>query len=87
MAYRSFEDLEVWKRACRLAVMVYDALQGCKDYGLKDQMTRAAFLSPRMLLKEQSEAQDQISFVSFTLPKAQPLNLERKSILPRRLEF
>jgi hypothetical protein len=23
MSYRSFEDLEVWKQACRLAVRIY----------------------------------------------------------------
>lgn len=42
MAYCSFEDLEVWKRSCRLAVRVYGLLRNCKDFGLKDQMTRAA---------------------------------------------
>jgi len=42
MAYRSFEDLEVWKRASNLAVRVYEELRTCKDFGLKDQMTRAA---------------------------------------------
>ena len=42
MAYRSFEDLEVWKRACRLAVQVYELLKICRDFGMKDQMTRSA---------------------------------------------
>jgi len=42
MAYSSFEDLEVWKRACRLAVKIYEILRDCRDYGLKNQMTRAA---------------------------------------------
>ncbi len=42
MAYSSFEELEVWQRACRVAVRVYEVLQSCKDYGLKDQMTRSA---------------------------------------------
>ncbi len=42
MPYRSFEELEVWKRACKLAIRIYDLLKDCKDYGLKDQMTRAA---------------------------------------------
>jgi four helix bundle protein len=42
MGYSSFEDLEVWQRACRLAVRVYEELKNCKDFGLKDQMTRAA---------------------------------------------
>ena len=41
MPYQSFESLEVWKRACRLATSVYAALRDCKDFGLKDQMTRA----------------------------------------------
>ena len=38
----SFEDLEVWKRSARLAVKICDALRECRDYGLKDQMTRVA---------------------------------------------
>ncbi len=42
MAYHSFEDLEVWKRACRLAVSIYQVLLECRDYGLKDQMQRSA---------------------------------------------
>ena len=42
MGYTSFEDLEVWKRSARLAVKTYDVLGDCRDYGLKDQMTRAA---------------------------------------------
>ncbi len=42
MVYRSFEDLDVWKRACQLAVTVYELTRGWKDYGLKNQMERAA---------------------------------------------
>lgn len=40
--YSSFEDLDVWKRACQLAVRAYQVLEGCRDFGLKDQMQRAA---------------------------------------------
>ena len=40
--YQSFEELEVWKRACQLAVRLYSCLETCRDYGLKDQMQRAA---------------------------------------------
>ncbi len=42
MAYHSFEDLDVWKRSCSLTVKLYKLLKACQDYGLKDQMTRAA---------------------------------------------
>ena len=40
--FRSFEELEVWKRACRLAVRVYELLRDCRDFGLRDQMQRAS---------------------------------------------
>ena len=40
--YRSFEELEVWKRSCKLAVMVYEVLREVRDCGLRDQMPRAA---------------------------------------------
>jgi S23 ribosomal protein. len=42
MAYKSFEELEVWKRGCHLAVRVYEVLKECRDFALKDQMTRVA---------------------------------------------
>lgn len=42
MTYQSFEELEVWKRSCQLAVRLYELLRDCRDYGLKDQMQRAA---------------------------------------------
>jgi len=40
--YQSFEELEVWKRACQLAVRLYGCLRECRDFGLKNQMQRAA---------------------------------------------
>ena len=40
--YASFENLDVWKRASQLAVRVYDLLGNCRDFGLQDQMQRAA---------------------------------------------
>ncbi len=40
--YQSFEELEVWKRAYALAVRIYSELAECRDFGLRDQMQRAA---------------------------------------------
>ena len=42
----SFEDLEVWKRACRQALEIYSILKDTKDYSLKNQMERAAVSVP-----------------------------------------
>jgi four helix bundle protein len=46
MMYHSFEDLEVWKRGCQLAVLVYEALKDTREFGLRDQMQRAAVSIP-----------------------------------------
>lgn len=46
MAFQSFEDLEVWKRSCALAVFVYETLSETRDFGLRDQMQRAAVSIP-----------------------------------------
>ena len=42
----AFEKLEVWKRSCRLCVDLYRALNGCRDFGFKDQITRSALSVP-----------------------------------------
>jgi four helix bundle protein len=42
MAYSSFEDLDVWQRSCRLSIRIYALLKETRDYGLRDQMTRAS---------------------------------------------
>ena len=41
-----FEDLEVWKRSCRLSVRLYGLLKDCRDYGMKDQILRASISIP-----------------------------------------
>jgi four helix bundle protein len=64
MSYRSFEELDVWKLACRLSVRIYEVLKGCKDYGLKDQMTRAAVSIPSNIA-EGAERDSKIEFTRF----------------------
>jgi four helix bundle protein len=36
-----FEDLEVWKRAARLGADLFKATRALKDWGFRDQLTRA----------------------------------------------
>jgi len=60
----AFEDLDVWKRSCRLAVVLYKNLRNCKDYGLKDQMTRAAVSIPSNIA-EGAERRTKKEFISF----------------------
>jgi four helix bundle protein len=36
------ENLDVWKRSCRLSVEVYRTFADCRDFGFKDQITRSS---------------------------------------------
>ncbi len=60
----SFEDLDVWKKSCRLSVDIYQALKGAKDYSLKDQMCRAA-VSIASNIAEGSERHSKADFIRF----------------------
>jgi len=41
MAVTRFEDLLVWQKSQDLAVLIYTHFSLCKDYGFKDQISRA----------------------------------------------
>jgi four helix bundle protein len=64
MAGCSFEDLEIWQRSSRLAVRLYEVLSGCRDFALKEQMTRAA-VSIASNIAEGSERNSSAEFIRF----------------------
>jgi four helix bundle protein len=39
--FQSFEELDVWKRACQVSVSIYELLNECRVFALRDQMQRA----------------------------------------------
>lgn len=59
-----FEDLEVWKKSCRLTVDLYDLMKDCKDRCFKDQMTRAALSIPSNIA-EGAERRSKKEFINF----------------------
>ncbi len=42
----AFEDLDVWKRSCRLSVALFRELECLKNWGFRDQITRAGLSVP-----------------------------------------
>ena len=46
MAYQSFEDLEVWQRACRLTVETFEEFRSCDFINLKNLIERSALSIP-----------------------------------------
>jgi len=41
-----FEDLDVWKRSCRLSCELYRQLDSLKNWSFRDQITRAGLSIP-----------------------------------------
>ena len=87
MAYHSFEDLDVWKRACRLAVEVCRAFAKSKEYVFKDQMIRAAISIPSNIAEgyERDSRLDVIRF--FRIAKGSAAELRTQCYLALKLEL
>ena len=64
MGYKSFEELDVRKRACKLAVEVYLAFKDCREFGLRDQMNRAV-ISISSNIAEGAERDSKKEFIHF----------------------
>ena len=64
MATTTFEDLEVWKRGCQLAVDVCVATHESRNFGLKDQMQRSAISIPSNIA-EGAERDSDGDFIRF----------------------
>jgi len=61
---KSFEDLEVWQRSRVLAVQVCRVFRECRDFGLRDQITRSAVSVPSNIA-EGAERNTKPEFVQF----------------------
>jgi four helix bundle protein len=46
MAYKSFEELDVWQRACRLSVEIFEVFGECRYINLKSQIERSGLSVP-----------------------------------------
>jgi len=87
MAYQSFEDLEVWKRACRLAIEVVRAFSKSKEYLFKDQMVRAAITIPSNIA-ERYERDSRLDVIRFLrIAKGSAAELRTQCYLALKLEL
>lgn len=60
----SFEDLDVWKKTCRLSVDIYNSLKTAHDYVLKDHICRSAVSIPSNIAEGQ-ERGSKLEFIRF----------------------
>lgn len=84
---KNFEDLEVWKRSCRLAISIYQLMNSCQDRGLYSQMTRAAVSVPSNIA-EGADRRTNKEFVNFLyIAKGSIAELRTQVYLASRLEL
>ena len=53
-----FEELEVWKKSARLSADLYKAFAELKDYGFRDQITRAGLSIPSNIAERHERGSD-----------------------------
>ena len=64
-----FHDLEVWREAKNLAVEIYRATTNLSDYGLRDQLRRAAVSVPSNIAEGDERDTDKDSLRFFFMAK------------------
>ena len=69
MSYRSFEELDVWQRACRQSVSIYSQFASCRYFSLKDQIERAGLSVPSNIAEgsERNASADFQRFINIAL--------------------
>lgn len=64
---KTFEDLDVWVRSKALAVEVCSAVEGCQNWGFRDQITRSAISVPSNIAEgaERNSPKEFIQFLGY----------------------
>ena len=92
MSIEKYEDLDVWKESMRLAVEIYNNLNGCKDYGLKNQLQRSAVSIPSNIAEgyDRGTNKEYINFLNIAKGSCAELRTQlyiakEVDILPKKL--
>ena len=82
----TFEDLDVWKRACRQSVAIIQATKDMKPYSLQDQIQRAAISVPSNIA-EGSERDSKLDNIRFLrIAKGSNAELRTQIYIASKLE-
>lgn len=73
-----FEDLAVWKRSARLSAELYKSLRDLKDFGFRDQITRAGLSIPSNIAEgyERTSAKEMTNFLNYAKGSAGELRTQ-----------
>lgn len=99
---KTFEDLEVWKRGCLLAVEIISDFNNYSNFSLKDQIQRSALSIPSNIAEgaERDSTADYIRFLRYSKGSCgelrtqlyiaqrinKQLNINKEQDLPKSIE-
>ena len=73
-----FEKLEVWKKSARLSADLYTSLATLKDFGFRDQITRAGLSIPSNIAEgyERESKKEMVNFLNYAKGSAGELRTQ-----------
>ena len=82
-----FEKLQVWQRAVALSVEVYKETRDLRDFGFRDQITRASLSIPSNIAEgiERSSKADQLRFLDYA--RSSCAEVRTQAIVGNRVGF
>jgi len=84
---KQFEDLDIWKESCRLAVDIYREFRECKDFGFKDHIQRSGVSVPSNIA-EGFERSSTAEFIRFLyIAKGSASELRTQLYIAKKLKY
>ena len=73
-----FEELDVWKRSARLSANLYKSMADLKDFGFRDQITRAGLSIPSNIAEghERNSDKELANFLNYAKGSAGELRTQ-----------
>lgn len=73
-----FEELDVWKKSARLSAEIFKSLVELKDYGFRDQITRAGLSIPSNIAEgyERNSDKEMANFLNYAKGSAGELRTQ-----------
>lgn len=82
-----FEELKVWQRAKNLAVYIYKLTSAWKDFGLRDQMRRAAVSTPSNIAEGDEYGSNKQSVRFLYIAKGSSAELLTQAIIANEIGY
>jgi len=81
------ENLDVWKKSCRLCVEIYKYFKNCKDYSFKEQITKSSLSIPSNIAEgmEKNYQKEKIRF--FEISKGSIAELKTQIYIGIEIEY